>query len=169
MPDLIVEDGTGSNPNANSYQTVNDLRTYAAERGVDVTGKLNDELEVLMIKAMDYLESKRDRYQGYTTSLDQPLQWPRFDVWDVEREGQMLPSDEIPRLVRYAQLSLALEALNEDLQPNPEKQGPVIKEKAGDVEITYSSEIKQNFTSAFAKPHALLAPLFKRSGLRVIK
>lgn len=169
---LIIEDGTGTNPSANSYTTVEELRTYATARGVDLNDLSNPDLEVLLIKAMDYLESLAKKFKGYKVSASQPLQWPRYDVWDVEIPGTMLPSDEVPRLVEYAQMALAIEAKDNDLQPNRSMtgQGAVIKEKVGEIELTYAQEApKQNFTSAFSKPHGLLSPLMHSNGLQVVK
>jgi hypothetical protein len=169
---LIIEDGSGVNPAANSYQTAADLRSYAELRGVNLSQYSNVTLEQLLIKAMDFLEAQRDKFKGEKTDYSQPLEWPRFDVWDVEQVGLMLSSTEIPRLIQYAQLALAIEAINNDLMPNRniEGQGAVTKEKIGDIEVTYSSaKPVHDFTSAFSKPAGLLSPLFKRNGLRVVK
>lgn len=169
---LIIETGAGDNPLANSYQNVDDLRLYADARGVNLDQKNNKELEVALIKAMDYLEAQRDRYKGDKVSASQPLQWPRSDVYDVEQRGALMPNDEIPRLVQYAQLSLAIEALSQDLMPNPDKteKGAVTKEKVGELEVTYSSPtINQDFVSALAKPNALLSPLYEQNGLSLVR
>lgn len=169
---LIVEDGSGTNPAANSYATTEQLLTYANERGVDLGSLPGPQLEVLMVKAMDYLESLGHKYKGQKVSTTQPLQWPRVDVWDVEIPGAMLPFDEIPRLIEYAQLALAIEAHTLELMPNRNLtgQGAVIKEKVGDIELTYAQETPtQNFTSAFSKPYALLSPLFNKNGLSLVK
>jgi len=169
---LIVEDGTGLDPVANSYQSVGDLRNYAELRGVDLTNKSNQDLETVMIKAMDFLENQRGKYKGQKVSASQPLEWPRSDVYDVDLPGELHPFNQIPRLLKYAQLALALEALDHDLQPNRNLtgQGSITKEKVGDIEVTYSvDKPAQNFTSAFTKPAGMLSPLFKRSGLSLVK
>lgn len=169
---LVIEDGTGSNPAANSYQNVAELRTYAELRGVDLSKHSNKTLETLLIQAMDYLESQRARFKGVKTLEAQPLEWPRSDVWDVEKPGAVLPVNQVPRLVQYSQLALAIEALKHDLMPNTGTPGePVItKEKIGPIEITYSTDTpKRAFTSAFSKPAGLLSPLFKNNGLRMVK
>jgi len=169
---LILELGAGDNLAANSYRSVDDLRIYAGLRGVDLGGKTKSECEVLLIKAMDYLEAQSRRYKGEKTNISQPLQWPRSEVWDVEQSNSRLPNNEIPRLMEYAQLALAIEALNGDLQPNAttSNKGQVLREKIGPIDITYSAEIpKQNFVEALAKPAALLAPLYKRNGLVMVR
>lgn len=165
---LIVETGSGDNPAANSYQSLDDLKLYAKARGVDL-GKTDDELEVLMVKAMDYLEDLRKRFKGRKVSRSQPLEWPRAEVYGVERDGELEPSNEIPRLLCYAQLSLALEALNGDLQANP-PSSEVIKEKVGDLELAYKADgIRKDFISAFSKVKAKIAPLLKSKGFEVVR
>ena len=166
---LIKEDGTGTNSAANTYTDVEALRTYARLRGVDL-GSLKDlECEVLLIKAMDFLESKRDKYQGRKTSVSQPLQWPRADVW---LDSALLGSSEIPRELEYAQLALALEAKDHDLLKNrlPYDQGPVVKKKVeGAIEVEYANPGTVHNVSAFAKADALLAPLYKKNGLFLVR
>ena len=169
---LIIEEGAGDNLLANSYRSVEDLRLYAKLRGIDLGNKTEAECETLLISAMDYLEAQRDRFKGYKTSNSQPLQWPRAEVWDVEQRNALLPDNEIPRLVEYAQLALAIEAINNDLIPNKttEQRGTVLKEKVGSIEVTYSADAPvKNFTEALAKPAALLSPLYKRNGLTMVR
>lgn len=167
---LIIEDGTGSNPSANSYQDIDDLRTYASLRGIALDSKDNDECRVLLIKAMDYIEAKNRQFKGERVSSSQPLSWPRSDVWDVEIAGALMPSNEIPRLLQQAQLALAIEALDNDLQPNASTTGQITKEKVGNIEVTYSSDsISQPFVSAFAKADAMLSPLMNHNGLSLVR
>ena len=53
MATIVVETGAGLT-NSNSYVSESDLATYAADRGVTISGTA----AVLLIQAMDYLESK---------------------------------------------------------------------------------------------------------------
>jgi hypothetical protein len=166
---LILEDGTGSNPLADTYRGVADLRIYAQLRGVKLETFSNNECEAALIKAMDYLEAQGHRYKGYKANSDQPLQWPRKDVWDVELNGARHPDNDIPRLLEYAQLALALESMQTDTTDGADAR-QVVKEKVGNIEITYSADSpKQNFVAALSKPAALLAPLFKRNGLTAVR
>lgn len=169
---LIIEEGAGDNLLANSYRSVEDLRLYAKLRGIDLGNKTDAECETLLISAMDYLEAQRDRFKGYKTSNSQPLQWPRSEVWDVEQNNSLLPNNEIPRLVEYAQLALAIEAIDSDLMPNknPDQKGRILKQTVGPIETVYSAEApKQAFVEALAKPAALLSPLYKRNGLTMVR
>lgn len=169
---LIIEDGTGSNPAANSYRSVADLRLYASLRGIDITALTDTECEVLLIKAMDYLEAQGKRYKGRKANIDQPLQWPRADAWGIVYDYALYSSTEIPRELEYAQLALAIEARDNDLQPNqlPSDKGPVTSETIeGAVSIAYANPGSRSRTPAFAKPEALLANLYKRNGLTLVR
>ena len=53
MATISVETGSGSS-SSNSYVSEADLSTYATDRGVTVAGTAS----VLLIKAMDYIESQ---------------------------------------------------------------------------------------------------------------
>lgn len=70
---IVVEDGTIV-ANANSYVSEATLTAYATARGITLTG----DLEELLIKAMDYIESLD--FIGVKYTRDQGLQWPRADV-----------------------------------------------------------------------------------------
>jgi hypothetical protein len=166
---IIVESGLGDNAAANSYGDVDSLRDYATLRGEDLTALSDAECEPLLIKAMDYIEAKRDRFKGDKANASQPLQWPRSDVWV---DDSLLSSDSIPRELEYAQYALALIAKDHDLQPNilPDQQGAIIRERVeGVVEVEYSQNNQASFVPAFAKPEALLKPLYKNEGLRLIR
>lgn len=170
---LIIETGAGDNPLANSYATVQDLRDYADMRGVDLSGVTDAQAEAMMIKAMDYLESLAGRYKGARASQDQPLAWPRAEVWGVSFFDALYPSDEIPRELKYAQLSLAVESHGgADLLPNelPSEKGAIIKERIeGAIEIAYANPSSRSRTPAFAKANALLSSLLKSGGMTLVR
>ena len=74
MATIIVEDGSVV-AGANSYVTEAELTTYAADRGITLTAAT----DVLLIKAMDYIESLS--FIGTKFSEGQSLQWPRSNVY----------------------------------------------------------------------------------------
>lgn len=169
---LVKETGTGTEPTANTYAEAAELVEYAQLRGVDLSGESTEALEVLLVKAMDFLEGKGSRFKGYKTSESQPLQWPRFDVWGVSRPGSLFPSNQIPRELVYAQLAAALEARDADLQPNrgTNQSGPVVEKRVeGAVTVKYAAPVSQHYTPAFAKVEALLAPLLENRGLELVR
>lgn len=114
MP-LILEDGTGV-VGANSYITIDELRTYALDRGVPFTAAPTDPAVTdpataiytpFLIRACDYIESKQSQFQGYPTTTTQTLCFPRSCVFISWNE---LPI--IPLQLKSAQAQLVLEQLN---------------------------------------------------------
>lgn len=95
---IIVENGSIVT-NANSYVSEAELAAYATARGVTLTG----DQEVLLIKAMDYIEGQN--FKGVKWTRDQPLQWPRNDVW---LDGYLLDASSIPQLLKNAQMEAAI-------------------------------------------------------------
>lgn len=59
---IIVEDGTNVS-NANSYNSIVELRSFALDRGVTLSS-VDDEVATMAIKATDYLETKAEEYKG---------------------------------------------------------------------------------------------------------
>lgn len=169
---IVVETGSGLNAAANSYVSVVDLRTFASLRGIDLTSKTDTECASLLIRAMDYIEAQRGRFKGDPAHPGvQPLQWPRANAWDISFRGALFPSTEIPRELIYAQMQLALDAIDNDLMPNrlPADKGPVIREKVDVIEVAYENTGRQSRIPAFAKAEALLAHLYKNSGLTLVR
>ena len=151
---LVVEDGTIVAV-ANTYVTVAELDSFAALRGVTLPAT-EPEKEVLIIKAADYIESFRDRFQGSKVSQSQPMQWPRYDV---TIDGFEIASDEIPQDLKTAQLQAAIEVnAGADLQ---EPTGKAIKrEKVDVIEVEYEaggSTVAQSFPAVDASLDALLS------------
>lgn len=164
---LIIEDGTIV-ANANCYGTVADFRTYCTLRGITAP-TADDDIEVLLIKAMDYIEAQHSRFQGIITDTDQTLQWPRQGVYI---NGLSVNSNTIPRELEYGLYALAAEAnAGNDLLPTrlPSTKGVVSKEKIGSIEVVYESSKTAGFTPGFAKADALLSHLYARNGLSLIR
>lgn len=98
-----------NSPTFNSYASVNDLKKYAEDRNITLA---DSGLEPLLITAMDYLESQI--WQGMRTDNEQPLSFPRIGL---SRDGVAIPNDEIPKQLIQAQCRLAIESVENDLQP----------------------------------------------------
>ncbi len=150
---LIVEDGSQV-VNANSYNSVAEIRSYADARGYDLPVDDAD-VEILAIQATDYLESFRSRYQGNVVSSTQELQFPRTGV---VLDGYYLESDIIPKLLKRAHAQATVEAYSSDLMPNDSQS--VKKEKIDVIEIEYQDNTSSNSVN-FEKVDALLYPLFQ--------
>lgn len=156
---IIVEDGSIV-ANANSYVTEAELTTYATARGVTLT----TDTEVLLIKAMDYIESLS--YKGVKRERDQPLQWPRFNVCV---DGYYLESTTIPEELKNGlmQTAIAIEENNDPLQVLPRN---VKREKTDVIEVEYfggnAVDINRKIRAALWK---LLSPGNAGNNIRINK
>lgn len=110
---IVVEDGTGVAA-ANSYVTVEELLTYAAARGITLPTE-PAELEALLIRAMDYLETYSQFFMGLPTFDTQPLAFPRTAT-DFQGRYVLLG---VPEAIRRAQLIAAVVAKDMELLPVP--------------------------------------------------
>ena len=158
---LIVETGAIV-ANADTFATVDELRAYAAKRGATVPAG-DEACEVLLIKAMDYLQAQEQRLKGWKVQEYQPLAWPRVGVV-VDRYE--LPLDEIPRDVKSAQMQLAIDAQTIDLQPIVDvlkQTGPVIEKTVDVITTKYAAPVQGLATSRFGKADGLMAKFYAGS------
>lgn len=154
---LIVEDGTLV-ANANSYVDLAAIKSYATKRGVTLPADAT--IEVYSQKAMDYLESKRDRYKGLKITKTQALQWPRYPVII---DGFELGSDEIPSEIKSAQCQLILE-VNSGVDLQPTMTGSLVKrEKIGPIETEFAVSESGSLAPDLPKVDSLLSPLYSTS------
>lgn len=155
---LIVEDGSIV-ANANSYNTLAELRSYASARGYTLPTD-DTELEAETFLAMDYLEALRSKYQGMKVSSSQSLQWPRECVYI---DGFAIDNDVIPTELKNAQCQLTMDKDSGiDLQPNVDSHF-VIKEKVDVIETEYSEAVGTSNYPTLEAANALLKPLLKQS------
>ena len=151
---LIIEDGTNV-LDADSFATVEEARAYATSRGLFLPAAELD-VEILLRKAIDYLNSIEDRFQGYRTNESQELCFPRDDI-SLHRD---IISGEIPKVLKNGQIRLAVDANTNDLQaPGTGKE--VIEKKVGPLTTKYNPN---GATSPQFRPTAalsILQPLFK--------
>ena len=164
---LIVETGEGSNPAANTYATVAQLRSFSAARGATLPAADAD-CEVLLLRAMDYVEAQESRYQGERMRFDQPLAWPRTGVIVY---GRGLASNVIPAPLLNAQMALAIQAQTADLMPAqlPGERGAVTRYAVGSLEMEYADPVSQTTTPRFPAVEAFLAPLMAGAGYGTIR
>ena len=146
-------------PGTDTYATEAELATYAAARGITVTGSQS----VILTLAMDYLATLEDQWQGVRTSASQALAWPRTGVYVY---GTALADDAIPQSLKDAQIRLALEAdSGVALMPTVPVggRGSMI-EQTVDVITTKWAEGYNNSSPIFTAVTGLLKPLFRLSG-----
>lgn len=165
MP-LIVEDGTGSNPGANSYADRADIIAYSAARGVTLAD--DPTTDILAIAAMDYLESKD--YKGDRVLVDQPLSWPRgsvvittttSDVYGSFPTPVFAPSDVVPVPIKTAQCELAMQAKNGVVLTPVRAAGQLIKSERLDVIETEYFENGGLVMPLLPRVDALLKPFLR--------
>lgn len=153
---LIIEDGTGVD-NANSYITVAEARAFASLRSL-ILPSSDSEVEVLIVKAFDYLESLD--YKGNHANPPQSAEFPRRDLY---LQGVLFSESQITYKLKQAQSQLTYEAVNIDLQPTGNGK-EVIKEKVDVVEVQYSEKGINVARPTFTTVNSFLKDLLK-SGL----
>lgn len=114
---LIIQTNDGIS-SANSYVSEAELESYATGRGIALTGDYSQ----LLLKAMDYLESKQ--YKSEPLNSTQSTLFPRMGVG-------------IPRQIKQSQILLAVLGDTQDLI-NATVDAQVKREKVeGAVEVEY--------------------------------
>lgn len=91
--------------------------------------------EAAILRAMAWLEVRP--WKGRKTAYTNPLQWPRADV--VDRDGYLVPSDEVPQQVVSALCEAALVEFTESgaLAPTLERGGMVASETVDVISTSY--------------------------------
>lgn len=158
---IVVEDGTGSNANANSYASIETFRAYAKARGETVPSSAV-ECEALLLKAMDYMRGLN--FKGARATKAQPLDWPRRGVYI---DNFPYSTNELPRQLEQAQCALAIAAQTIDLLPTTpaNTSGPVVEETMGPIKTVYANTGRVRPVPATASADVLLRSLLKYSGL----
>lgn len=159
---LTIEDGSGV-AGANSYISVVNAQTWVTARGYSVTVT-----EALLLKAMDYLESLRDQYQGIKSDSEQALQFPRAGVYV---DGFLIDDDVIPTVLISAQCQLAVDAsTNGALFANSDGVG--IKSESigkGAVTVVYADGGSDSPQPRFGAAEAFLAPLLQSANSGMLR
>lgn len=157
---LIVEDGTIVE-NANTYGTLEEVRAFALARGVSLSAT-DSVLDSQMIKAVDYLESKRARYQGNKINASQALQFPRSGV---VIDGFDIAAESTPALLKPAQFQLVMQ-IHAGVDLMPTSTGPfVVEDTVGPLTTKYSDKVNVNALPEIPAVDVLLEPLFANVGI----
>jgi hypothetical protein len=110
-----------------SYVNEAALTAYATARGITLTA----DATVLLIKAMDYLETLN--WQGEKTTGSQSLQWPRNWVYI---DNALIDNATVPADIQSAQMATAI-SIDQGVDPLADV-GPAQKRvKADVVEVEY--------------------------------
>lgn len=129
MATIIVEDGSIV-ANANSYVTTAEFTQYCADRNITISGTYGDESQLLIL-AMDYFEQQP--FKGIKYIETQPLQFPRSDLFI---DGYLTDSDQIPALVKNAQIAIGV-AIMAGNDPVSTVDRAVKREKVDVLEVEY--------------------------------
>ncbi len=159
---LAVEDGTNV-AGAESYISVADAQAYAASRELPMDNN-TAKVEVHLRNAFDYIESMRERFQGYRTDPAQSCQWPREGVYV---DGVLVGNAIIPGDLKRAQVHLA-SALHSGLvlQPSAALTPAIVREKVGidSLETQYSETRTASNGAVVTAAMALIQPLLTTTG-----
>lgn len=131
---LVIEDGSIV-PGANSYVTSAEYIAWADDRfgaSRSTAPATEADAEPLILRSMDYFESQN--FIGTKKQSDQPLQWPRDNVYI---DGFYQSNSAIPKEVKLSiyELAYTQELGNSELDPIERK---TISEKVGVIEVHYS-------------------------------
>lgn len=151
---LVIEDGSLVAA-AVSYVTAAEARAFAVARGSSLPVG-DPECEALIIKAMDYLETQEESFQGERVDASQALSWPRQGVWLY---GAEFAEDAIPKALKDTLCQLTLDAQATDLMPTDSGR-EIIREKVDVIETQYAAK-GGPVTPVFTKAMNLLRPLLR--------
>ena len=153
---LIVEDGTGIS-DAESYASVVEFKAYCDKRAMDYSLLADSAIEVLLIKATDYMVNVyRNRWQGRRTNEIQALDFPRYDV---VVDGYSVLSNIVPPLVKNACIELAFKSNTTELLPDIERA--TIREKVDVIEVEYDRFAPVQ--TRYSQIDSMLSPLLSSS------
>ena len=154
---LIVEDGTGI-ANADSYLSLNDARTLAANYGI-VLPTDDTEAEIQLRKAYDGLNIQEPELQGVRTHDIQTGIYPRTGVY---KNCVAVDSESIPIEVKKAQLYQA-EAYTNGMNNNAVNDGQKLAsfEVVGAYKEAYQDDSSQSLNSTVLGVDNELYPLTK--------
>lgn len=124
---IIVEDGSMVT-SANSYVTEIELTAFATARSVTLVATA----EVLLIKAMDYIESLAFIGTKYTST--QSLQWPRGGAYV---DSYLFSYAAIPQALKNGLMQCAI-AIDQSNDPLQDISRATVREKVGDIEVEYN-------------------------------
>jgi hypothetical protein len=137
----------------NTYVTAAELAAYAAARGIEPAG----DPDVLLTKAMDYLDTLEDQWQGERSVEGQNLAHPRYPVYIY---GSLQPSNSTPQQLKNAQCQLAIEADTQELMPTTAVggKGSVVEETVDVITVKYA-EGYSNSQPIFSAVNKILKPI----------
>ena len=120
---LIKENGSGL-VNANAYANEADCDAYHEAHLYPSAwlAAAQPQRDAALVMATRLIDAEI-RFAGYRIKQTQALQWPRVDCPDADSDGETIPSDSIPRILRDATCEQAREMIFLDRTATPEGEG----------------------------------------------
>lgn len=159
---LTVETGIGLET-ADTFVDVAQVRVYASSYGATLPED-DEEVEVLIRRAHNYLQTLEDRFQGDRSKWDQGLLFPRTGV---VVHGHELPSDAIPAILKKAVNQLVCDLTTVDLTPTTDGR-VALEETVGPLKVVYSETLNSS-TPGLPAFLGIIRPLFKASTNELIR
>lgn len=125
---------TAKSTTANSYVTLAEAEAYILGRTGNTTwdAASNDTKNRALVESTNRLET--EEYRGSQTTTTQRLQWPRMGL--VDKAGNGLDDDTIPRLMKEATYELALALVNGDIEMKDSGLEAFNNVKIGPMDVT---------------------------------
>lgn len=130
---LIVETGIGM-PDAESYISVAEYRTYCDGRGMENASATDVAVEQKLRIATGYIDTVR-RYKGARLLASQSLEFPRDSLTDF---GGLIVTG-VPARVKRACAELAFKAFSENLYADLDRGGMVASQSVGPISVSYEA------------------------------
>lgn len=175
---FTVEDGTGTNPLANSYTSLAEFKAYFDDRGFAYSPTYSDaQIQQALVQATDYIDLMFEpRFKGYRlvqTPTEQPLAFPRTNLWVRCIYVSGIPADLKNAASEYAKIVLTTGA---SLSPTPAAQdstGQILQasvQKVGPIEIHATYESGSGATRRdYPIPDRMLEQYMYSTGYQVVR
>lgn len=156
---MTVENGNGIK-DANSYVDIEYADAYFSARNITQWAeKTDEEKEVLLIKATDYIDNVFEWY-GKKEFTEQSLRFPRKNLYDYE--GEQIKG--IPKSLKDAVCETINVLLSDtELYKTESENGFVTSEKIGQLSFTYDVSQKIKNSTLYESINYRLRGLYKDS------
>lgn len=143
----MIFDATVGGPDSTSFVTVEEADAYFTSHPFGEPWLEYDESQKESYLMMSTRTLSAQCWTGQATSPDQALAWPRMGM--IGTNGYPIPSDIIPREIKYMTLEMAFRTASEGSTASSSVADQSLKRvKAGSVEVEYFNP--QDVTTAFS-------------------
>lgn len=166
---FVVEDGTGTVPTANAYESLAEFKAYWDNVGFDYSSFADSLIQYSIVKATRYLELRFfTQWLGVRVSSDQPLAWPRAFVVDDTGRNYVtgIPTRLKSAISEYAKRALAGELIDDPEIDPTGLQSLGTRKKIGPIEVEtkFSDSVSRTIFTPYPAADLLLGVFLKSSG-----